>query len=288
MSGKRYAFVPMAEDEVGPAKVVSSNKKHKHHHGDDRDSSSRHRRDRSRSRSPRRESKHYSSRSKTHHRDRDRADDFENRWGDEEQPSQDGADDAVPDFQESAAKRVKVSHGSHDDPEPDDAELSEGAREEQEARRDREEAEAFAERLKARDEKKTQKKVTEDPLASQRRSLADDAKARDAALPDLRIHSRQQYLKKRETERLALLRKQVAEETAELKSGVRLSEREKAEFAKNRELLRLAEERLRVDDHRDGYYMPEDYITEKGKIDRKKKEDALYKRYVDRDEYGQE
>ncbi len=34
--------------------------------------------------------------------------------------------------------------------------------------------------------------------------------------------------------------------------------------------------------------MPEDYITEKGKIDKKRKEEALYKRYVDRDEYGQE
>ncbi|PQE04619.1 helicase associated domain-containing protein [Rutstroemia sp. NJR-2017a BBW] len=34
--------------------------------------------------------------------------------------------------------------------------------------------------------------------------------------------------------------------------------------------------------------MPDDYITEKGKIDRKKKEDAMYKRYVEKDEYGQE
>lgn len=102
------------------------------------------------------------------------------------------------------------------------------------------------------------------------------------------MRSRQEYLKKREAERLALLRRQVAEETAELRSGVRLSEREKAEFDKNRELLRLAEERLRIDDHQDGYVMPEDYITEKGKLDRKKKEDALYKRHVERDEYGQE
>src|SRR5690606_36997140 len=38
----------------------------------------------------------------------------------------------------------------------------------------------------------------------------------------------------------------------------------------------------------DGYMLPEDYITEKGKIDRKKKHDALYKRYVDRDKDGKE
>ncbi|PTB68486.1 P-loop containing nucleoside triphosphate hydrolase protein [Trichoderma citrinoviride] len=115
----------------------------------------------------------------------------------------------------------------------------------------------------------------------------DDGDASDRH-KESRMRSRQEYLKKREAERLALLRRQVAEETEELRSGVRLSEREKAEFAKNRELLRLAEERLRIDDHQDGYVMPEDYITEKGKLDQKKKEEALYKRHVERDEYGQE
>lgn len=122
----------------------------------------------------------------------------------------------------------------------------------------------------------------------ERRRIAEDAAARQAAMPDLRERSRQDYLKKREAERLALLRKQVADEQAELRSGARLSDKERAEFAKNLEVLSLAEQRLKIDDHRDGYYMPEDYITEKGKIDRKKKEEALYKRYVDKDEYGQE
>ncbi|OAT12922.1 adenosinetriphosphatase [Blastomyces gilchristii SLH14081] len=107
-------------------------------------------------------------------------------------------------------------------------------------------------------------------------------------MPDLRLRSRQEYLKKREAERLALLRKQVAEETAELRENPNLTRREKEEFKKNREVLRLAEERLRIDDYRDGYALPEDYITEKGKIDRKRKEEALYKRYVDRDEHGHE
>ncbi|KAF4339217.1 pre-mRNA-splicing factor ATP-dependent RNA helicase cdc28 [Fusarium beomiforme] len=128
-----------------------------------------------------------------------------------------------------------------------------------------------------------------DGQPSKRRKVTEDTAARNkAALPDIRERSRQEYLKKREAERLALLRKQVAEETAELRSGVRLSEKEKAEFAKNREILRLAEERLNIDDHRDGYYMPEDYITEKGKLDRKKKEDALYKRHVEKDQFGRE
>ncbi|WPJ59725.1 hypothetical protein SMAC4_05548 [Sordaria macrospora] len=105
----------------------------------------------------------------------------------------------------------------------------------------------------------------------------------DPKISDLRMKSRYDYLKKRETEKLALLRKQVAEETAELRSGVRLSEKEKAEFARNREILRLAEERARIDDYQDGYRLPDQYGT-----DTKKKEEALYSRHVERDEYGNE
>ncbi|KAL2158204.1 hypothetical protein VTH06DRAFT_4524 [Thermothelomyces fergusii] len=105
----------------------------------------------------------------------------------------------------------------------------------------------------------------------------------DSRMAELRLRSRQQYLAKREAEKLALLRKQVAEETAELRSGVRLTEREKAEFAKNREILRLAEERARIDDYQDGYRLPDQYG-----VDGKKKEEALYKRHVERDAYGNE
>ncbi|MCJ1375604.1 Cyclin-dependent kinase catalytic subunit [Loxospora ochrophaea] len=110
----------------------------------------------------------------------------------------------------------------------------------------------------------------------------------EAALEQLRLRSRQDYLKKRETEKLALLRKQVAEEEQELRDSPDLTRREIKEFEKNKEVLRIAEERLRIDDHKDGYMLPEDYITEKGKIDRKKKENAMYQRYVDRDEHGRE
>ncbi|KAK0387458.1 hypothetical protein NLU13_5770 [Sarocladium strictum] len=193
-------------------------------------------------------------------------------------------EEGEPEFVESASKRVKLSH---EDDKDQDEDLSDGAREERERQRDIEEREAFAKRLKEKDDGKS-KKYGRDGEASQRRQLADDAAAREAALPDLRERSRREYRGKREAEQLALLRRQVAAETAELQSGVRLSEKEKAIFAENREKLRLAEERLKIDTHRDGYVMPEDYITEKGKLDRKKKEEALYKRYVEKDEYGQE
>ncbi|KAL2152694.1 hypothetical protein VTH82DRAFT_5878 [Thermothelomyces myriococcoides] len=111
----------------------------------------------------------------------------------------------------------------------------------------------------------------------------DSKREEDSRMAELRLKSRQQYLAKREAEKLALLRKQVAEETAELRSGVRLTEREKAEFAKNREILRLAEERARIDDYQDGYRLPDQYG-----VDSKKKEEALYKRHVERDAYGNE
>jgi pre-mRNA-splicing factor ATP-dependent RNA helicase DHX16 len=282
MGAKKYALLPMEEEDIGPAKVVEK-KKDKRRHGEKSSSSRREKehRDRSRERSPRRESEH---RTKAIRRRDDNEANFEDRWGDEEYVSE-----SEPEFQESASKRVKTDHDRMDE-----ADLSDGAKAELERQRDIAEREAFAKRLKSKDDDKT-KKLVEDrsstkdgKILAQRRLLAEDAAARSAALPDLRERSRQEYLKKRETERLALLRKQVAEETEELRSGVRLSEKEKAEFAKNREVLRIAEERLRIDDHLDGYAMPEDYITEKGKIDRKRKEEAMYKRYVDRDEYGQE
>ncbi|KAG6113969.1 hypothetical protein E4U14_001569 [Claviceps sp. LM454 group G7] len=296
MNSKRYAFVPMGDEEVGPQKVVKEKKqKHRHRHRDhdgDGDgqgkSSSRHsqshRRKRSRSHSPGPPSH---SRSSKHYRRRDAETHSDDRWADEE-PVSDDADthDDRPGFETSASKRIKLSHDERTRDDENEANLSDGAKEELARRRDIEEREAFAKRLKEKDDGKSKKNQRDGD--SSRRKLAEDAAARDAALPDLRERSRQEYLKKRETERLVLLRKQVAEETAELRSGARLSEREKAEFAKNREILRLAEERLKIDDHRDGYYMPEDYITEKGKLDRKKKEEALYKRYVEKDEYGQE
>jgi pre-mRNA-splicing factor ATP-dependent RNA helicase DHX16 len=267
MATKKYALVPMDEDDLGPAKVIEKKKEKRRHR--ERSPSRREKR----SRSPRREKE---NRPKTIRR-RDNEADFDDRWGDEEYVSEEE------EFQESAPKRMKV--------EPEEDDISEGERE---RRRDQAEKEAFAERLHARDKDKTKKLVEdrsstrEGNIAAQRRALADDLAAQRASLPEARLISRQQYLGKRETEKLALLRKQVAEETEELRSGVRLSEKEKAEFAKNREVLRIAEERLRIDDHLDGYALPEDYITEKGKIDRKKKEDAMYKRYVDRDEYGHE
>ncbi|RAO71208.1 uncharacterized protein BHQ10_007220 [Talaromyces amestolkiae] len=210
-------------------------------------------------------------------------DDFEDRWGDEEVLSEEEEHiDEQADGEPASPRSVASSSAG----------LDEEAKAERDRLRDIKERDEFAKRLAEKEDSKSKKKVVEDRTRragdSSRRALADDADARGAAMPDLRLRSRQEYLKKREMERIALLRRQVAEEAIELRENPDLSRREKEEFARNREVLRIAEERLRIDDHRDGYMMPEDYITEKGKIDRKKKEEALYKRYVDRDEQGHE
>ena len=211
---------------------------------------------------------------------------FNERWGDEEY-------DEEEDFVQSPPKRVRLDD-SISLPQQPNVERDEETANEIAMAKDQAERDEFARRLVLKDAERT-KKLVEDRSSTKegkevarRRALAEDAAARQAAMPDLRERSRQEYLKKREAERLALLRKQVREETEELRSNPRLTRREKDEFAKNREVLRIAEERLNIDDHRDGYMMPEDYITEKGKIDRKKKEEALYKRYLDKDEHGQE
>lgn len=211
---------------------------------------------------------------------------FNERWGDEDYAEEE-------EFVQSPPKRVRLDD-SISLPQQPNVELDEATANEIAMAKDQAERDEFARRLVLKDAERT-KKLVEDRSSTKegkevarRRALAEDAAARQAAMPDLRERSRQEYLKKREAERLALLRKQVREETEELRSNPRLTRREKDEFAKNREVLRIAEERLNIDDHQDGYMMPEDYITEKGKIDRKKKEEALYKRYVDKDEHGQE
>ncbi|CAD6443209.1 6ffe656b-61e5-4333-b72f-8cc3a7b8b405 [Sclerotinia trifoliorum] len=270
MASKKYALLPMEDEEIGPAKVVAKKKEKKSH----RESSSR--RDRHRERSPPRERSPHRDTEQRSKNIRNKTNvDYEDRWGDEEYVSEE-----EPEFQEPASKRVKTSHSGDN--------ISDS---EKERRRDQAEKDAFAQRLLSKNSDKS-KKILEDrsdPLMAQRRALADDAAARSAAMPDIRERSRQEYLKKRETERLALLRRQVEDETRELNDPYsNLSQKEKAEFAKNREILRLADERMRIDDHLDGYAMPDDYITEKGKLNQKKKQDALYKRYVEKDEYGKE
>ncbi|KAG0235902.1 hypothetical protein BGW42_004548 [Actinomortierella wolfii] len=151
---------------------------------------------------------------------------------------------------------------------------------EREREEDIRERDEFANRLKAKDQAKT-KKLVEDRSSredTRRRNLADDPEARRAALPELRARARQEYLGKREALKIEELRREIREEEA-MFDEQELTRRERENLAYKKELLRLAEERMNINDKVDGYQMPEDYITEKGKLDSKKKHDALYRRY---------
>jgi pre-mRNA-splicing factor ATP-dependent RNA helicase DHX16 len=152
---------------------------------------------------------------------------------------------------------------------------------------DRKEREEFSERMKQKDKDKT-KKMVEDRSsktfgaqeAAERRRLADDTAARVAAMPSLRERSRQAYLSKRELQQIELLRREIVDDEA-LFHGMKVSRREQQELDYKKEVLQLAEERMKIDGHYDGYQLPDDYFTEQGKIDKKKKEAVLYQRYDD-------
>jgi pre-mRNA-splicing factor ATP-dependent RNA helicase DHX16 len=195
------------------------------------------------------------------------------------------------DEEEKSRKRRRgdEASGSRDDELEDiDMPEDEESRRERERLEDLRDRDAFAERVKDRDrDREKTKKIVEDRSsknagaaaeAAQRRQLADDVEARVQALPSLRLHSRQEYLTKRELQQIELLRKEIADDEA-LFRGMKVSKREQRDLEHKKEVLKLVEERLKINDKWDGYQLPEDYITEQGKIDKRKKEDALYKRY---------
>ncbi|KAJ3289529.1 hypothetical protein HK104_007398 [Borealophlyctis nickersoniae] len=176
------------------------------------------------------------------------------------------------------AKRKRSDADAKDESEDDEYVKEEKAREQ-----DLKERDEFAARLRDKDKEKT-KKLIEDKSskgeaeAEQRRALADDRTAREHAMPDLRERSRQEYLRKREEQRLELLKKKIEDEEF-LFHGEKLTKQERREHELNKQVLKITEERMKLGEKQEGYQMPEDYITEKGKLDKKKMDDVLYKRY---------
>lgn len=94
---------------------------------------------------------------------------------------------------------------------------------------------------------------------------------------DIRLASRQEYLKNREAQKVILLRQQVEEEAQEERTNPHLTKRELAQFQKNREILQTAEELLsareRADD-RDGFYMDEPGAVSKSETLTKRTKDG--------------
>ncbi|KAH9841519.1 pre-mRNA splicing factor [Rhodofomes roseus] len=196
------------------------------------------------------------------------------------------------DDEEKARKRARTDDGDYHDKQAAEEDLDMETPEDEEARKERQrledlrERDEFAERVKQRDREQT-KRVVEDRSskavgaaaeAAERRRLAEDADARGLAMPKLREHSRQEYLTKREMQRIELLRREITDDEA-LFVGMKVSKRERKDLERKKQLLRIVEERLKIDDKYEGYMLPEDYITEQGKIDKKRKEGVLYQRY---------
>lgn len=106
-------------------------------------------------------------------------------------------------------------------------------------------------------------------------SMSDRSRSQDVA--SLRDRSRQEYLAKRSAQQIELLRREVQDEESFF-AGVRMTRREERELAHKKELLRIAEEHAELDDRTDTYVLPDEYVTEHGKLDRKRKEAALHER----------
>ncbi len=247
----RYAYV--MEDEAGPSNGTSIRKEEKKKKKKDRDGDATVKFGRS-----------------------SRKRDTEGNWEDD------------PEDIEQEAKRARILSPPREDGDGNGevkVEETDAEREERERLEDLAERDAFAERMKDKDRDRTKKLVTdrstktEGGLEAEKRALlADDAEVRKTVIDDLRLHSRQEYLTKRESQRLDLLKLEIEDEKI-LFRNQKMSKRELAEFEKKKELIRIMEARQRIDDGTDGYMLPDDYITEQGRIDKKKRQNALYQRY---------
>ncbi|KAJ3379990.1 hypothetical protein HDU84_006254 [Entophlyctis sp. JEL0112] len=151
--------------------------------------------------------------------------------------------------------------------------------EEEALQRDIKERDEFIARMQEKDKEKTKKPVVAAPdaEAQKRKLIAESEKLRTEAMPDLRLRSRQEYLGKREEQRLLLLEREVDDEEYLFKNE-RLSKREIREMEYKKQVLKLAKERMKISDKVDGY------MAKKGKLDKKKKESVLYKRYEDNED----
>jgi pre-mRNA-splicing factor ATP-dependent RNA helicase DHX16 len=107
-------------------------------------------------------------------------------------------------------------------------------------------------------------------------------KTGDVDIKDLRERSRRDYLEKRTGQQLALLQRQVAEEAEEeARLGSKLSRAEREEFSRNRQLLQIALEREAIDEHLDGYILPDaDYTNKSEALTRRHKDKEALKSEV--------
>lgn len=104
------------------------------------------------------------------------------------------------------------------------------------------------------------------------------------AIDELKKRSRQEYLKKREEQKLLSLKMNIAQEEQAF-GDVKLTEAEKKRLEYSKQILNIAEERRKLDQPLDRYALPETYEVEKDKEKRRSQEQALYKRYSGKAEF---
>lgn len=97
-------------------------------------------------------------------------------------------------------------------------------------------------------------------------------------IDELKKRSRQEYLKKREEQKLLSLKMNITQEEQAF-GDVCLTEAEKKRLEYSKQILNIAEERRKLDQPLDRYALPETYEIEKDKEKRRNQEQALYKRY---------
>ena len=156
--------------------------------------------------------------------------------------------------------------------------------------KDQREKEEFEERLRARDEERTKRLAEEKKPQSEidkvvERVYGGDQKAdKQQMIPTLREVSRQEYLKKREMQKLKELKDSIEDELYLFKD-VKLTQKEQKEYEYKKRVYELANQRIKEIDNVVEYRIPEAY-DEPGKESQDKRYAAALERYkeVDADE----
>ena len=169
-------------------------------------------------------------------------------------------------------------------------ELSEETALERERLRDQEEKREFEERLRMKDDAKT-KKLVNDGGGKLNKNIStfngeeDEEEVKRGLIPDLRKVSRQEYLKKRELQKLEELKEQIADDEKMYEfSGRPLTEKQKKDLEYKKQTLALAEAQLKnVEESKEELYqMPLTYDDVDDKANAKNNRDKRFQVALER------
>ena len=168
-------------------------------------------------------------------------------------------------------------------------ELSEETALERERLRDQEEKREFEERLRMKDDAKTKKLVNDGGKLNKNISTSngeeDEEEVKRGLIPDLRKVSRQEYLKKRELQKLEELKEQIADDEKMYEySGRPLTEKQKKDLEYKKQTLALAEAQLKnVEESKEELYqMPLTYDDVDDKANAKNNRDKRFQVALER------